>query len=229
MIPKTKNPKLVGSNILDCIPHTGRCPQDCPECYYNSGFYRPLVPLIPTLEEAEGKIIRVSSGHDSNLQKDLVLQTTEKYKDKFYNTSIADFDFPSGVVWTANSKHYNSVIMLGNRYPNIKNLIAVRFRTVPWNFSLARDVVRHYKRLNIPVILTFMRFRNLETIPQEYRDWYELKMHIVSAWWTLSLRSKEVTNFAECNLTCGLKHKLCLNCRNCEKLYKILRERRNES
>ena len=28
------NPKLVGSNIIDCIPQTGECPLKCTECFY---------------------------------------------------------------------------------------------------------------------------------------------------------------------------------------------------
>ena len=34
-----ENPKTVDSIIIDCIPHTGKCPVGCEHCFYNGGFY----------------------------------------------------------------------------------------------------------------------------------------------------------------------------------------------
>src|SRR4030043_2218245 len=108
------NPKLLGSSIVDCIPQVGNCPNNCPDCYFNApGFFRTKdEPLIPTLEEVADKIVRVNSGHDSNLQKDLVLEVTKQYPKKFYNTSIPNFDFPAPVVFTCNPGIYTDCAMM---------------------------------------------------------------------------------------------------------------------
>ena len=100
------NPKLVGSKLIDCIPQTGLCPNACPECFYNGGrFYRTLdEPLLPSLEQADGRIVRVNSGHDSNLSRDIVLAATADYEHKFYNTSLPEFGFPAPVVFTCNGR-----------------------------------------------------------------------------------------------------------------------------
>jgi len=100
----TENPKLKGTNIIDCIPQVGECKHQCPECFYNGGrFFRTLdEPWMPSLEEVGDKIVRVNSGNDSNSQKELVLEKTEQYRLKFFNTSVPNFDFPDPVVFTCN-------------------------------------------------------------------------------------------------------------------------------
>jgi len=32
-----ENPKMVGSGMLACIPQTGRCPNNCEDCFFQSG------------------------------------------------------------------------------------------------------------------------------------------------------------------------------------------------
>ena len=95
------NPKLAGSSLIDCVPQTGPCPNHCAECFYNRAFYRPLTSsLMPSADEVGDKIVRVNSGHDSNLDHRHVVATTARYKRKFYNTSIPKFAFLAPVVFT---------------------------------------------------------------------------------------------------------------------------------
>ena len=64
---------------------------------------------MPTLEEVGDGIVRVNSGHDSNIGRDEVIRATEQYPRRFFNTSIAKFDFPAPVVLTANPKEEEPV------------------------------------------------------------------------------------------------------------------------
>ena len=101
------NPKLVGSNIVDCIPQTGECPNHCSECFYNGGrFFRTLdKPMFPTAKECEGKIVRVNSGNDSNNRREMVIAATDCYPHRFFNTAVPRLDFPAPVVLTINPQH----------------------------------------------------------------------------------------------------------------------------
>lgn len=215
-----KNPKLVGSKIIDCIPQTGECPNKCSECFYNDGrFFRPLdKPLIPTREEAEGKIVRVNSGHDSNIDKERVVGVTRCFKRRFYNTSIPNFDFPAPVVFTANPKNMAHLVQ------PMPNLMFVRARVTPWNLEEVRQIVEHYwKEYGIPVVLTFMRFYDGNLIPPEYQCDYEWKQHIKNPYWCLRLETiiKIMKEFnGQGILMCGtIYSSLCADCRNCEFLY----------
>jgi hypothetical protein len=186
------NPKLEGSNLLDCIPQTGQCPNNCLECYYNAdGFFRTKdEPLIPTLEDAAGKIIRVNSGHDSNIQKELVLETTARYPKKFFNTSMPNFDFPAPVVFTCNGRDTDKSAMMVVDY--LDNLMAVRFRTNPWNLGLLEAVMNYYTAQNtIPLTITFMRYTKLELIPEEHQESYEFKESILNTYYILKKEVQE--------------------------------------
>ena len=70
------NPKLEGSNMIAAIPQTGKCPLGCSGCFFNSGrsFLEPLdenTPNMPSLEQSEGKIVRVNDGNDSSISETL--------------------------------------------------------------------------------------------------------------------------------------------------------------
>lgn len=214
------NPKLVGSNIVDCIPQTGECPQKCSECFFNGGrFYRTLdEPLLPTLEEVGDKIVRVNSGNDSNNKKQLVIDSTKQYKHKFYNTSYPHFDFPSPVVFTCNPKEK---VFLVNK---VDNLMFVRVRTTPWNLEDVDKVVEHYlKKHNVPVLLTFMRFYNGDLIPVEYKSDFEWVKHISNDYYCLKTETvfEILARYKKTGvLTCGNNvSSSCVDCRNCEFLY----------
>jgi hypothetical protein len=218
-----KNPKLAGSNIIDCIPQTGECPNKCSECFYNGGrFFRTLdKPMIPTLKEAEGKIVRINSGHDSNLEKERVLTVTRCYKRKFYNTSIPNFDFPAPVVFTANRQCANNKIYLVQPTPN---LMFVRARATLWNLDEVKKIIDYYwKKYKVPVVLTFMRFYNEDLIPAEYKSDYEWKQHIQNSYWCPKPETiiKIMSHFnGQGVLMCGTPYSsLCVDCRNCEFLF----------
>lgn len=215
-----QNPKLIGSNIIDCIPQTGECPIRCEECFFNSGrFYRTLdIPLIPTLAEAEGKIVRVNSGHDSNIQRDLVLQCTKVYEHKFFNTSLPYFDFPAPVVFTCNGKKLH----LAEK--QLDKLMFVRVRTSIFKLDEVDLAVNHYLvKHDIPVVLTFMRYYDAGKIPSEYGDSFEFKKHILNSYWCHTeeahlaiLRHYKGAGIRMCGTPVS---SLCVDCRNCEFLY----------
>lgn len=74
-----KNPKTAGSGIITCIPQTGTCPNQCEDCFFQSGrsYLEPLeenLPNMPPLEMAEGRFVRVNDGNDSNVQRELVIR-----------------------------------------------------------------------------------------------------------------------------------------------------------
>lgn len=219
-----KNPKLVDSNIIDCIPQTGECPNKCSECFYNGRrFYRTLdKPLIPTLEEVGDKIVRVNSGHDSNLEKERVKAVTSCYKNRFYNTSIPNFEFPAPVVFTADRQCPQNKVHLVAPTPN---LMFVRARVTPWNLDEVQKIIDHYwKKHRIPVVLTFMRFYNGGLIPQAEKHAFVWTEHITNSYWCLKTEQVvAIMSFfkGQGARMCGTPYSsLCVDCRNCEFLYR---------
>lgn len=212
-----QNPKLVGSNIIDCIPQTGECPIGCEECFYNGGrFYRTLDrPLIPTLEETRGKIVRVNSGHDSNIQRRLVIETTKRYPHKFYNTSVPNFDFPAPVVFTCNGR---TLLLVENQ---LDKLMFVRIRTSIFNLKEVDLAVKHYlEERGIPVVLTFMRYYDGLKIPVKFRKFFVFKKHILNAYYchTIAAHLQVLERYKGKGVRmCGTPvSSFCADCRNCE-------------
>ena len=223
------NPKLKGSGIVDCIPQKGKCllakNYDCGiDCYFIHGWYDPTYsPIIPPKKIAEGKIVRFNSGHDSNLEKRLVLETAKNFDDFFFNTSLPRFDFPGPVVFTCNSKETNkNAIVLSNVS---KNLMFVRFRVNSWNLDLAENVIKNYERKNVPVVLTFMRYYSKNRIPKEFRKDYKLKKSIIHNYLMIKKQKREeiVAFFKEKYnniFQCGsYESSFCRDCGNCKKFY----------
>jgi hypothetical protein len=214
-----QNPKMVGTKLIDCVPQKGPCPNNCNQCYYNKSFYAGHEPFIPTLEEAAGKIVRVNSGHDSNIQKELVLEKTRHFPNRFYNTSIPNLDFENApVVLTVNPEEDTSWVAM--EWPD--NLMYVRFRLNMWNVDIAKKVIRHYTELNIPVVLTFMRYYHRKFVVEP--DYYERRMHISHEYWSI----KESTWFWIMSdigrhglvYPCGTPQSpYCRDCSVCETLY----------
>jgi hypothetical protein len=220
-----KNPKLVDSNIIDCIPQEGECPLGCIECYYNSGrFYRELKPLIPTIEESKGKIIRVNSGHDSNLEFEDVISKTCNYDDVFYNTSIPRLRFNTPTILTINGRDTDKTfIHITDLVGDITTLMAVRFRLNTWNVELCEKAIEEYE--DIPFLLTDMRYYNSKYIPDEHKKYYQWKKHILNSYYCLNEEGKKVLmpllayqNVYWCaNPFTGSSY--CRDCRLCEHLY----------
>jgi len=231
---KKQNPKLEGSGLIDCIPQKGYCPNKCPECYYNNGFFLDLfeeLPLMPTIEEIGNKIVRVNSGNDSNIEKDLVLKETEIYQKKFYNTSIPDFNFPGPVVFTVNggsfgdtTEHWKQIKTLCD-FGNLNNIMFVRYKTNTWNLGLLDQCVEYFaNENNIPVVLTFMRYKLYENV--ENIEDYEIRKSIINTYWCIKEEAfnKIVEKYENNELVdvCGGKtygNSYCKSCRNCEKYY----------
>jgi hypothetical protein len=218
------NPKLLGSKIIDCIPQTGLCPNRCNQCFYNrpGAFYRPIdTPLLPTLEQANGKIVRVNSGHDSNVNRDQVLVATKQYPNRFYNTSIPQFDFPAPVVFTCNG---HRLILVPNPP---KNLMFVRFRLATDNLAEADLAVRHYwVKHGTPVVMTFMRYYEKSLVPD--LSVYEFRQHVLKDYWILrpEIVLQIMSRWAKLQppilgvRMCGTPYSsMCADCCNCEFLY----------
>lgn len=226
----TNNPKLEGSNIIDCIPQTGYCPNRCQECYYNNGFFRTLdEPLFPTLEEVGDKIVRVNSGNDSNNQKDYVIASTQQYKKKFYNTSINMFDkFDAPIVYTALSPK----LLLKS---DINKIMAVRVRVNTWNLDFVNNEIYYLSHKKIPVLLTFMRYKLYDNVrdkiqPDGTFENYVYKKSILNNYWCIKEETwNKIVNKYKDNpfvYVCGRSYgnSFCKNCRNCETLYERVME-----
>lgn len=218
-----QNPKLVGTNIVDCIPQTGECRVRCSECFYNGGrFFRTLdEPWMPSLEDIGDRIVRVNSGHDSNIQRGLVLAATAQYPRKFYNTAMPRFDFPAPVVFTCNGGRRAKLTLVEN--PPV-NLMFVRVRVESWDMETVDRAVDHYrKKHGVPVVLTFMRYYDGSLIPEGSRRDYEWRKNIANSYFcpTLETVLRVLARYKTTGVrTCGTPvSSNCVDCRNCEFLY----------
>jgi hypothetical protein len=235
-----KNPKLEGSKVFDCIPQKGPCPNNCNQCFYNrsGAFFTDIQkPLFPTVKEVGDGIVRVNSGHDSNIDKQYVMESTKQYKHRFFNTSIPDLNFPGPVVFTANSKEEKKAYEPHKYYDHRRdiNLMFVRLRVSPTNLLYISDAVNEWNKFKIPVVLTFMRYYDspptLSCLPAESS--YEKRKHILNEYWCpTKYFMKYVRNkFRWHNLVsiCGsYSSSLCKDCGNCWHWYWITKKRMDE-
>ena len=227
------NPKIVGSGIIDCIPQTGLCPQTCKDCYFNSpGFYLDKgteLPLIPTMDQAKGRVVRMNPGHDSHLQKDLVIKTALQYEHFFFNTSFPDLDFPGPVMVTV-----NPAAMTDKDYHRLDikpNLMFVRVRSNLWNLNVIEAVCRYYTPKDVSVGITWMRYNDWRDIPDEFIRFYEHRKHVLNEYWSifkqkaweivLGLQNKYPKVYM-----CGTHYSsLCKDCGHCLREYFATKER----
>jgi len=217
---KIVNPKLLGSNIIDCKPQKGPCPNNCNQCFYNrpNAFYIDInKSIIPTASEAKDKIVRMNAGHDSNIDKQNVIRVAKHYKHFFFNTSISRFNFPGPVVWTANPQEELPILLPRTLPPNI---MFVRLRVSSTNLMhIYQGVDWFVGHLQVPVVLTFM---NYYTSPPENVDIYQYKQHILNKYWCMRADVKEsILRRAKLQggrfvTMCGIN---CADCRNCEVFY----------
>lgn len=223
------NPKLIGTDIIDCIPQTGLCPNKCQDCYYNHpGFYRPKdIPLLPSLKEVGNKLVRINSGNDSNNKKKLVIESTKQYPKKFYNTSIPDFDFPAPVVFTCNGRDTDISALIVVK--NLGNVMMVRFRTDMWNTNLLDEVIMYYVwGHHVPITITFMRYFHLDSIPSKFREYYEFSLSILNEYYMLKREFKKdildrYSGYGKMVDMCGtLDSNACMSCKRCQWAYERL-------
>jgi hypothetical protein len=221
-----RNPKQEGSNIFDCKPQSGPCRIGCSQCFYNreGAFYVDInKPFMPDPSEVGDGIMRVNSGHDSNHEREMVIKATEIYPHRFFNTSIAKFDFPAPVVLTANPfeetrKYYTKI---PNKIP--KNLMFVRLRTSSTNLKLVREATQNWTAEGIPVVLTFMSYYSQEPPSKVLYEW---KVRHINSYWCATKEFIESTlksfkeEFGRLVTMCGTPtSNLCKDCRNCETYY----------
>jgi len=182
-----ENPKVKGSGIVCAIPQKGVCPVGCDDCFFQSGrsFLEPLeenLPNMPTEEMADCRIVRINDGNDSNNNQGFVIESSAKYKMKFYNTSIPRnlelFDAP--VVLTINpGKKTDTDVNLIDPIP--QNLMYVRIRVNTWNLDLVEKAVKYYTEKEIPVVFTFMAYYT-SVIPEEHKKNYSYRKRTLNSY-----------------------------------------------
>lgn len=215
-----RNPKQEGSNLFDCIPQIGPCPIKCNQCFYNrpDAFYVSInKPHIPSAQEVGNGIVRMNCGHDSNINRDLVIAVASKYEKVFFNTSLPLFDFPAPVVFTANRKEEEMAYITSD----IKNLMFVRLRTSSTNLGLIEKAIKGYTQMLVPIVLTFMAYYDDNAVPDKNN--YEWKIRHINSYWcpTYNFKEKVMKKFGgELVTMCGtLDSNYCKDCGNCERFY----------
>ena len=158
------------------------------------------------------------------LQKELVIEATEQYKKKFYNTSIPKVNFPAPVVFTANRYEEDAPFSpLSFPWDDLKNIMAIRLRVSSTNLKwIDLGVTQWAKGMGIPVTLTFMAYY---TDQPADKDKYEWRVRHINSYLcpnkdfmveTLK-REKEIGGDLVC--ACGIETGYCKDCQNCERLY----------
>ncbi|MFA5572281.1 MAG: hypothetical protein WDA42_04175 [Candidatus Bathyarchaeia archaeon] len=225
-----ENPKTKGSGILCCIPQTGRCPNNCKDCFFQSGrsYLEPLDKNLPNMPLAlEGYVIRVNDGNDSNVCRDAVIKSTDHMPMRFFNTAIPKDigGFPAPVVLTVNPADKTDVsAVLLTEIPN--NLMFVRVRTNLWNTDIVDTAIKYYTQAHVPVVLTFMAYwGEADTIKEEYKWGYQFRKRTLNSYWAITYEAwrKVMDNYAHNPLvySCGTEGVVsaCKNCGNCLREY----------
>ena len=190
-----ENPKTKGSGIVCCIPQTGTCPNNCPDCFFQSGrsYLEPLADNLPNMpEDVLNRVVRVNDGNDSNCDRQKVIEATQKYPNRFYNTSITTdlAGFKAPVVLTVNPGVLTDDTCYFHQEPT-PNLMFVRVRTNTWNLERVVDpAVRFYSHRGIPIVLTFMAYYN-EDIPAGERCNYVFRKRTLNNYWAITTEAWE--------------------------------------
>jgi len=235
-----ENPKFKGSGIVGAIPQTGTCPNGCEDCFFQSGrsYLEPLdknLPNMPTPEMADGRIVRVNDGNDSNVQQELVIEACKDYKLKFYNTAIPkNFEkFDDPVVLTVNPGKMTDLDWY--KVEDIpKNLMFVRIRVNMWNLETVVDeAVKYYTNREVPVILGFMAYYN-KIIDEKYSKYYIYRKRTINSYWAITtdaweeimVRYKHNYYLYSCGKIEGEKGVTgCARCGNCIREFFATKER----
>lgn len=231
------NPKTDKSGIICCIPQTGKCPNGCKDCFFQSGrsYLEPLkdnLPNMPSLELARNKIVRCNDGNDSHYQQDLVIEATKNYPNKFFNTSCPDdFEkYPAPVVLTVNPGKMTDVNFHKIPLPLPNNLMAVRARVNVWNLNLIDEIVNYYVVHDIAVFLTFMAYHIEDEIPEFHKEFYVYRDRTLNKYYAINDRGLEqILNRYKTNARvylCGEGGRnKCKYCGNCLREYFYTKER----
>jgi len=240
-IPWVWNPKVKGSGIIECIPQTGECPNKCEDCFFQSGrsYLAPLgehLPHIPTAEMAQGRIVRVNDGNDSNVDRPLVEAVAIKFEDFFFNTAIPERlgDFPGPVVLTVNPGTMTDRDF--HKIPQAPpNMMFARVRTNMWNlYTVVKPAVQHYAvDLGVPVVLTFMAYYASKVHEGSEND-YEWRTRTINPYWVIKRERvdsiERVFSDKDNVYLCG-RHgsSKCSACGNCLREYYNAKERMREA
>ena len=227
-----ENPKTKGSGILTCIPQIGLCPMKCNDCFFQSGrsYLEPLDDNLPNMPElSDFRVFRINDGNDSNNKQREVIEVCDRYKMKFYNTSIPKYldEFDAPVVLTINpAKKTNTYMELVHPIP--KNLMFIRIRTNMWNLPLVDIAVNYYTSEDIAVILTFMAYYDNLSVPEQYINSYMFRKRTLNsyyaittdAWRKVMQRYEDNIRVYSCGKLEGEKGKTsCKYCGNCLREY----------
>lgn len=236
---KKENPKTKGSGIVCAIPQTGTCPNNCEDCFFQSGrsYLEPLkenLPFIP--EPTDFQVVRINDGNDSNVDKPTVLMRTYQFPLKFYNTAIPNLDFDAPIVLTVNPGKMTDTgfhKIQGRDAP--KNLMFVRFRANTWNVELQKACIRYYSQRDVPIVLTFMAYFDMaDRIPEKHRGNYIFRKRTLNSYNAITTTAwRKVMQLYENNKwvhSCGkiegeLGDTHCRFCGNCLREYFATRER----
>ncbi len=239
-----RNPKQEGSNLYDCRVQIGLCPNGCNQCFYNrlGAYYenieKPHKPQIMpegSFDKGHG-IVRMNCGHDSNIEREKVIEAAKHYNNVFFNTSIPNFNFPGPVVFTANSNEEDPAALIDAQ--DIHNLMFIRLRVSATNLEFIRRAVEHFTTEPIPVVLTFMAYYNMEPpgCTPAYQEpdlfmWgttpgYIWKKRHINSYWCptpafMRRTLKDIQKIGGRLVTmCGTPDSpWCRDCRNCETYY----------
>ncbi|KKK43168.1 hypothetical protein LCGC14_3168830 [marine sediment metagenome] len=233
-----ENPKTKGSGILCCIPQTGTCPNECEDCFFQSGrsYLEPLEDNLPNIPQnnRQFNVIRVNDGNDSNIGRNKVFKETSRFPMKFFNTSIPELDaFDDPVVLTINPSK-----MTDKSFHRIwaKNLMFVRFRANLWNLDLAKIAVQYYADREVPIIMTFMAYFK-DAVRASHISWYVYKKRTLNSYWVITtsawrkfMATWEGSPWEKWVYTCGkiegeLGAHACRHCGNCLREYFATMER----
>lgn len=224
------NPKVKGSGVITCIPQAGVCPNNCDDCFFQSGrsYLEPLkdnLPHLPPEKFTRNRVVRINDGNDSNVERELVEHTASKYQMYFFNTAISEGleKFSAPVVMTVNPGNITDKYPFRiNPIPD--NLMFVRVRTNTWNFEqVVKLAVEYYTKRGVVVVLTFMAYY-VDRISKEFEHCYEWKKRTLNSYWVMKQGYADgiMSQFKHNPhvYSCGVKGRHeCMFCGNCVREY----------
>ena len=240
-----RNPKQIDSNLYDCRPQTGSCPIGCNQCYYNrpdANYCDIHEPNIPDPIDVGNGIVRMNAGHDSNLERELVIATAGQYRNYFFNTSIHCLDFPGPVVLTINKceEESNRASLPPTIIP--PNLMFIRIRASASNLGDVHRLVIEWSLSDVPIVITFMAYYDdavcHKMLTKKHPFYagidklYEYKTRHINKYWCptreMKIRTMKSLGVERNRLLtmCGtFDSNYCKDCKNCESYFWLTKRR----